>query len=126
MTLGELIEKLEAYITLDGKKKSERILIDFAGLMPTGLSSYRGYYHQLAIEYDEATWADRKDMRIAKFLKLCKEAVGKEFTGWKGGEFTMSKDTPLWVANSGNTGSTIVTGVIVVWSGLMIETAYKE
>lgn len=35
-------------------------------------------------------------------LDVLKLAHGKFFTGYKGGDFTMGKTTPVWVANYGN------------------------
>lgn len=39
-------------------------------------------------------------------MKTKKAMDIKEFTGWKGGEFTMDESTPVWVANAGNSGNT--------------------
>lgn len=51
-----------------------------------------------------------KPFTVKEFLDLAKETVGKTFTGWKGGDFVMGKNTPLWVANAGDVGSTGIVG----------------
>jgi hypothetical protein len=48
---------------------------------------------------------------VGDFLATLNDAVGKRFTGYKGGEYIMDADTPLWVANNGETGGTAVVDV---------------
>ena len=115
LTLGELILKLEplsrTFVAYDKSIKDKRIRFDFASTFPTGLSSWRGSYSELAIEwdcsgYDTSFSKDSSPMTLSSFIDLLKSAIGKEFTGWKGGEFTMGKNTPLWVSNPGNSDYT--------------------
>lgn len=101
-TLGRLIEKFKAF------PNSREVYFAFGYLRPTDLSSYRGSYDQLALEFDEKSNA----MKVDKFRKLLEDAVGKEFTGYKGGQFLMDLDTPVWVANYGNSGSTAIIDVV--------------
>lgn len=84
MTLGELIEALEA--------------------MPEGAQvanlrnphSYRGYYEDLAFELSEG-------LRPAEeLLAECQAAMGKAFHGYKGGEYVMGERTPVWVSGYGD------------------------
>jgi hypothetical protein len=85
MTLGELIAALEAMP---------------ADLVIAGLTkphSYRGYYCDLAFEPCEKTTA-------GELLELCRGAMGRVFTGYKGGDYTMGENTPVWVANYGDCG----------------------
>lgn len=93
LSLGELILKLEAV-----QDKNKKIVLDF-GKHPTGLDSWRGIYAELAINFDDAS-----QLTAQEFFDLCKEAVGKEYEGYKGGEFVMHRQTPIWVANYGNSG----------------------
>ena len=64
--------------------------------------SYRGYYSDLSFEYSEGT------QLATDLLKVCKEALGGEFIGYKGGEFVMNGDTPLWMAYYGSCGVKIM------------------
>lgn len=72
---------------------------------PIGLHnphSYRGYYSDLALEPTEAP------IKVCQLINQLEEVFGTELTGYKGGEFLMSADTPVWVANYGCTGSALV------------------
>jgi hypothetical protein len=44
-------------------------------------------------------------------LGWLRAANGATFHGYKGGEYEMDDDTPLWVANHGNSGGTAVVGI---------------
>lgn len=86
MTLGKLIEALEAM--------PEEAMV--ANLYHP--HSYRGYYEDLAFE--------RRDgiTPAADFLNDCRYVIGCTYTGYKGGEYTMDEDTPVWVAEYGCCG----------------------
>ncbi|WP_312463570.1 hypothetical protein [Comamonas sp.] len=87
MTLGDLISRLEAL-------PPETVV---------GLGnphSYRGYYSDLSFEKCSATVED--------LLKDCKESMGKEFEGYKGGEFYMHAGVPVWVASEGCCGQKLI------------------
>lgn len=89
MTLGELITALES--------------ADQSRVVPVGFThahSYRGYYDELAFE-------PAQEVTIASMLECAKGALGKVFTGYKGGEYQMSEWTPVWLANYGSTGEGI-------------------
>lgn len=64
--------------------------------------SYRGYYSDLALE--------RQNPQFARELlaELKEKVLDKELTGYKGGEFLMSADVPLWVATYGSCGKAVV------------------
>lgn len=90
MTLGDVIDYLRAAPW---------------GSMVSGLSldadSYRGYYERIAI--DRGDWA-RADS-LADYLD---EKVGKTMTGYKGGEYLITKQTLVHVAAYGFTGPMLV------------------
>lgn len=94
LTLGELILKME------GKSPEKPVVFDDGEHFPTSLSSWRGSYCELAIEYNE--YDTEKPMNAGDFAEKLKGALGKTYTGYKGGDFTMGKTTPVWVANHGN------------------------
>lgn len=89
MTLGGLIEILE------GMPDS----VEIVGLGE--LDSYRGYYSDLAFEPS----VNRLSKEV---LEKCKAAMGKVFTGYKGGDYVMGARTPLWVANYGDCGKKLM------------------
>jgi hypothetical protein len=63
--------------------------------------SYRGYYSDLA-------FSDGKGATVDQLRKDCLESLGKTFEGYKGGDYTMHKDTPLWRAAYGCCGRAVV------------------
>lgn len=94
MTLGELIVRLRS---LPGEMKLYGI--------EANPDSYRGYYSDLA--FPPAAPGD-PTITVAELLGVCLDAVGRTFDGYKGGEFTMTKTTPLWLAHYGNCGPKIM------------------
>jgi hypothetical protein len=60
------------------------------------LHSYRGYYSDLAFE------PTGKMRAVSDLLGECKAAMGEVFVGYKGGDFVMGRNTPLWVSGYGD------------------------
>ena len=89
LTLSGLIAALEAV--------PAQCVVQYAdGRSPGEPMSYRGYYSDLC-------FADAPDTVVAKdFLKTAGNALGKTFTGYKGGDFTMTRSTPLWRSEYGH------------------------
>lgn len=111
MTLGEMIARLEPIVEMQAERVKEgkeeaTVRFDFEYLHPTGISSWRGSYAELALEFD-----GDKEFTVTEFVDLLKSCVGKTFVGYKGGDFVMGKATPIWVANYGNSGNTGVVGI---------------
>ena len=90
MTLGKLIAALEVM--------QSNALIQ--GI--NSPHSYRGYYFDLAFETDD------KPMEVREVLKMCKDAMGQVFEGYKGGDFVMGALTPVWIAGYGCCGVKIM------------------
>lgn len=57
--------------------------------------SYRGFYEDLAFESQPG--------RAGAVLELCRRAMGEVFTGYKGGDYQMGRNSPVWVATRGST-----------------------
>ena len=100
MELGELLDALKS---LD---RDHSVRFGFGYFTPDGIDSYRGYYDHLALGYTE-----QKAATVGELSDLLSSAVGKKFTGYKGGEFTMDRDTPVWVANYSECPSTAILAV---------------
>lgn len=88
-SLGELIEALEA------RDPNEAVAYGFG--VP---HSYRGYYDELAFEPVPNT-------TVLSMLAAAREAEDATYQGWKGGDYTMSSYTPVWIAERGDTGETL-------------------
>ena len=67
--------------------------------------SYRGYYDRLAVE-------PKSNVTVQEMINTLRSAVGKYFTGWKGGEFYMDDETTLYLAFVGNCGYEIGEGTL--------------
>ena len=95
VTLGNMIAELI--------KVAADTPVEFShGHSPGTPHSYRGYYSDLSFEpgSDPITAGD--------LLKVCTTALGTTFKGYKGGDFRMGPNTPLWAATYGCTGPAIV------------------
>lgn len=110
-------------------------------LPPTALSSYRGYYDQLAIERQADVHHERTELdgrgdpfelnmagygtyrpghaevrikspaSVADLIEALDLAVGQEFEGYKGGQFEMDPSTDLWVSEYGTCDRLRITSV---------------
>lgn len=110
---------------------------------PTALSSYRGYYDQLAIERAEGVRNDRTELdgrgdpfelnmagygtyspgngevrikadpTVADLIEALDLADGEVFEGYKGGQFEMHSSTDLWVSENGRCESLRIAAVDV-------------
>jgi hypothetical protein len=108
LSLGEIIAKLEAIQEKEkGRDEEPWVRFDFGSLVPTTLDSWRGVYAELAIGYEDVKDWPKLSVILAEF----KSAVGKTFTGYKGGNFKMGRNTPVWVANYGDVGDTAIVEV---------------
>ena len=64
--------------------------------------SYRGYYSDLALE------PTTTPIKVNQLIDQLEAVIDTELTGYKGGEFLMLADTPVWVSHYGTTGSALV------------------
>ena len=98
MKLGTLIDKLAAQ-PLDLRVRFRRLgdagVAD--GISPGGFASYRGYYDRLMLD------TDPDPLTAGELLERARKADGATYEGYKGGEYTMSRDTLVHVAEYGCT-----------------------
>ena len=110
-TLGKLINVLEE------TNPSFSVVFDFdKTLSPGSFMSYRGYYVDLAIDTSHL----KKTVR--EFLEQAKNCMGREFYGYKGGDYLMGEKTPLWVSEYGEASEIGVSELIQVDNKLVIST----
>ena len=101
VTLGRLIEALEEF--------------DDDQLFPFGMTtphSYRGHYEELA--FVPCGW-----MEAHEILAAARSAVGATYQGWKGGDFTMTLETPVHLSRIGDTGLPLTEYVLRWLLGMM-------
>lgn len=111
--LGVLIKELEL------QPQDNYLRYDFPFYPDLNVDSYRGYYSDLAIGYD-----NQVEFKVSELLLVLQNCVGKTFEGYKGGQYVMDWRTPVWVANYGHSTDTGVTGIIKDASLTIITTAY--
>lgn len=113
ISLGALIDALNEYAP------DKQVYFDFCGVRPGAVASYRGYYDHLAISPSD------KPRTVRDLVDELAACVGKVFEGYKGGDFRMTRDTPMWVSPYGESHSTAVTGVVGEYDAC-ITTGYCE
>ena len=116
LTLGKLIDLLKT------QEPQQSVIFDFGGVTPTGIDSYRGFYEDLAIGFSD----DEVHMTVGAFTTLLKGAVNKVFTGYKGGEYRMTRRSSLWVANYRHTSGTIISGLMTCDFMTVLSTGWQD
>lgn len=114
-TLGKFINELEKY------NKDFSVYIKPFHLTPTHFMSYRGYYADLALGY---TLDDK--MTVGELLQQAKECINKTFIGYKGGEFVMTENTPLWISNYGECSDMTIGSIECPYDGWVYMNCYKR
>ena len=123
LSLGDIIEACEKALAEREEGKSvPYVCYDFADTFPTDIDSWRGSYAELALNYR----SEGEEMKLPDFIAMLKKADGGTFHGYKGGEFTMSLNTPVWVANHGMAGNTAVVGVVNEGYQVILLTGLQE
>jgi len=112
ISLGELVAHLES-ANPDAVVKFED------GSFPGDFASYRGYYRFVAIDHGP-------ECTVAQFLPKAREAIGTTFEGYKGGDFTMTNFTPVWVSEYGMASGVGVVGVEKSDKTVTLKTAQIE
>jgi len=122
INLGQLIEKTKALLPeLDDDAS---VLFDFGGFVPTKLSSYRGDYSNLALNYGPS---DFPGMPIQDFLKMLESSLGTIRTGYKGGDYEVMHGRPLWAAaDYSESTSTAIVGIRAFGYVAIIDTKYEH
>jgi hypothetical protein len=126
LSLGEIIAKLEG-----AERVTAEVQFDFERLVPTSLDSWRGSYDELGLGFRVTGYTDGADDKLTEptvesLLKELRGAIGKTYTGWKGGDFEMGRRTPVWVANPGNCGNTAIVDVKDHGHTVILVTAWCE
>lgn len=125
LTLGEIILKCQAIQQKNrGEERAEEpiVLFDFEYLHPGAVESWRGAYDELAINFT----AEGNAPKLSQLLEVLEGSVGQTFEGYKGGDYTMSRHTPVWVANHGNAGNTAIIDVLDFGYQVVLATGYRE
>lgn len=123
LDFGEIIQQLKKAIR-DCADDDPHVFFDWGSAHPTGFSSFRGNYTHLCLEY---SGSHSSEIRASKFLKICEEAMGEVFTGWKGGDYPSDSSSKVFVCCAGGISETRVVGIEVGdYYGIKIVTAESE
>lgn len=133
LALGNLIEKLEPIARrqkgrIEDDNEEAVVVFDFEYMFPVDFESWRGSYAELALTFSSREHSDYSlsAPTVSDFLDMCKKAVGSVHTGYKGGEYRMTINTPVWVANRGNSGNTALIDVVDDGYHVVLITGYRE
>lgn len=116
ITIGELIEALE-----QADSKSLPVLTSHAPDKSVECPhSYRGYYSDLALE-PSSTIAN-----VETVLNFMKDVEDTYETGYKGGDYLMDRDVPVWISNQGDCDSYAVIDVMHNDTNVTLVTKYID
>jgi len=124
MSLGEVIDALRK------AEPGADVQFDFCYTAPSlAVHSYRGWYNHLAIGWEAPDGPKHNGSywpRASDLLAKLEAANGAEFEGYKGGDYTMTSETPVWVANRRDTGNTAIDRIECDGSTVIIHTKRVE
>ncbi len=110
MKLKTFIRQLETSIDGVDDPSKAVITLHFPALnISDHFASYRGDYSELCI----VAYADEEseyEVDANELLAAAKKCIGAEFEGYKGGQFTMDKNTTVWVSRYGRVDGLEITG----------------
>lgn len=103
LTLGQFITKLKQ------QPEENFVFFEFCDFVPTEFGSWRGLFSELALGY--APWRESEPLAVSSLIALAKSAIGATYTGFKGGQYEMTKQTTLWADNCGEATRTAIVDV---------------
>lgn len=112
MKLQQLIDRLEQC------KQDAYVNWDFGHAKITKALSWRGIYAELALGWSD----DEGFANVGELVAHLKSCIGKQFTGYKGGEYVMTPFTEVHCDNYGRCSETNITGVIDNENFVYLET----
>ena len=112
LTIGTMLDKLNQY---DNNDKIKFLNGEFFN---GNFGSYRGYYEDLCIGYDDKD----QGFNTVKDLKdtLTKALDKGVMYGYKGGEFSINEDTLVWLADYSDLGDMVIDIIDVNGEALII------
>lgn len=139
LTLGETITELEAAILashaapFEMKPADLRVYFDFVDAVPTDIACWRGWYVEPALGWEPSGYSrvqrkadDAGHVTAADLLKELNAGLHSFYTGWKGGEYSFNKNSPLHVANPGDSNYTMIESVQFHGWRIIIHTLWVE
>ena len=93
-------------------------LIDFLETMDPNLIVKDGFGspHSDRGSYDELAFTPEAEARIGDMLDYARQADGSTYEGWKGGDYTMDRDTPVYIGEYGDCSDPITPTHFKYWA----------
>lgn len=107
LTYGELLDALRACV--EESKPEKAVVFDFLRLAPTTIHSWRGSYDEIGIGC--ARDINGPVMLVADFVRYLEGMLGEILEGWKGGEYIVTWERPVWVSQPSSSCETAIVGV---------------
>jgi hypothetical protein len=120
MTIGEVLDAIKH------AKDDAIVRFDFGGVSPTKVDSWRGVYAEAAIGFTDGEYG-APYATVKMFREELEAAIGgRTHSGWKGGDYSYSRRTPLHVDNRGNCSNTEIERVEVEEYQVILHTTYER
>lgn len=132
LNIKELLDELKGISPTSSNNPEEpkTVCFDFGSAVPTTCDSYRGDFSQCALGYRLTGYDNDEhhfnDSTVQGLIDELEKTIGSTFDGWKGGEYTMTEDTQLWVSNPGNSDETVITSITDDGWRVIIHTRFEE
>lgn len=109
-----------SYAEGDEQKKYEYIGYSFIYSKKTKsvFESWRGSYCELSMQFSDKN----QNITTEKLLEMAEFINGKYLNGYKGGDFLMDEETPIHMANYGESGNIKLIGLEVKDNKLILKT----
>lgn len=123
MTINQVIEKLKT------AKPDVRVFLSPLPCVPTDVRSWRGIYAEPALGWQPSGYSGNvKEYPTAASLiaELQKASDGREYTGWKGGEYSYTGDSTLHIDNPGDCTNTEIQKIEINDYRAVIHIAHEE
>lgn len=126
MKIGELIQRLKM-----AEKQDAEVWFDFAGCVPTTVDSWRGIYAEPALGWKPTGYSvtphdHGNSITVAMLIAELEGCIGREYTGWKGGEYTYTKGDTLHIDNPGDCTHTELSRVEDLGYAVILHTLYQR
>lgn len=120
MTIGEVLTALKR------AKPDVYVMFGFGGVCPTTVGSWRGIYAEAAIGFTSGEYG-HDGCTVEQLTNELTKAItpGVTYSGWKGGEYQYTEDTPLHVDNRGECTNTEIARIQVDEYIVVIHTEYE-
>lgn len=111
--------KLRDFIAaLEKCDQNSDVVLDHENRAVSHLISWRGSYSELSLD----SCIDGKPVKVSELLKDCRDAIGKTFGGYKGGDFQMNADTLVYADEYSAASGVATCGVAKEGLKTVIET----